>query len=75
MFGIALEGTKRDVALAALEPANIGAVNPKQVGKGLLRQTASQPVPADVGTEYPLEVAFHDGQRRSPLLEGLQTYR
>lgn len=72
--GEPLKASQGEVALTALQSAHVGAVDPDQVGEGLLGEAALQPVAAQVCTDGPLEVAFHPLNGSGPLLVGLQTY-
>jgi hypothetical protein len=69
-----LDGFEREISLAALEAAHIGAVQTEEVSQVLLAEAAGFAVPADVAPEDPLQLAFHTFEARKVLLGGLQTY-
>jgi len=46
----------------------------KDLGKGLLRETALLAVGAEVPAEIALKVSFHAGKAALVLLDGLQTH-
>ena len=69
----ALDRLQREVALAPLDAAHEGAVDGEGVGEGLLGEPPLLAEATQVAPELPLQVAFHGRDRRSLLLQGLQT--
>jgi hypothetical protein len=68
-----LDRAEGEVPLAPLDAADEGPVEPEDVGELLLRQALLLPEQAHVAPEPLLQVAFHGRDRRSLLLDGLQT--
>lgn len=61
-----LKRSKRHVALAAFEPAEIGAVDAEMMSEFFLRETALLTMGAQVASDAALQVAFHDPSRLRP---------
>ena len=58
-LGDALHGSKREVALAPFDGAEVGAVHAHDVGEGLLGQTQAGSVTAEVRAQPPGECFLH----------------
>ena len=69
----ALDRAQGEVALAPLDAADEGAVDGEGVGERFLGEAALLAEQAQVAPEPLLQVAFHGRDRRSLLLDGLQT--
>lgn len=73
--GDALQGLEGQVALAPLDAAHVGPVNPEHVGERLLAEATRLPVGPQIAADRALKVAFHSGQLPEPLLDSLHTYK
>jgi hypothetical protein len=71
----ALQALERQVALAALDSAHVGAVDAELLGERLLAEALAFPVGPQVAANRLLEVAFHDWKAPVPLLDSLHTYK
>jgi hypothetical protein len=63
--GNTLDAPQREVSLAALKPAHVGAVKPEELGKCLLTETLRVAVGPKVAADRSLKLAFH-AYGRSP---------
>lgn len=59
---------------APFDAAHVGAMEPEEVGEGLLADASGLPVGPDALADPALEVAFHPREAPGPPLDGLQTY-
>lgn len=53
-----------EVALAAFHTAHIGPVHAHVIGEGFLTKPALKAIPAQIATDYALQLAFHNRERR-----------
>ena len=75
LCGDAFHRAQGEVALSALQPAHIRTVHAHDVGERFLAEPAGEAIAAQVRTEQPLQVAFHDAlDAARTLLIDLQTY-
>lgn len=70
-----LQALERQVPLASLQAAHVGAVHAKNLGKSLLAEAQSQSAGPQVAPDGPLKVAFHIEKAPALLLDGLQTHQ
>lgn len=72
----ALQASQRDVALASLQAAHVGAVHSESVGERFLAQPQGQSVVSQIPPHDALEIADgHATERGRTLLVSLQTYK
>jgi hypothetical protein len=71
--GDPLEALEREVALAALKPAHVGAVYLDEIRERLLAEPAGFSVGPQVAPNGALEITFHVSKASPPLLDSLQT--
>lgn len=67
--GDALEALERQVALASLNAAHIGAMDAEYVSKRLLAESFGFSIGAQASANGALQIAFHIGKRPELLLE------
>ena len=72
--GDALHVLEGEVALPALEPTDVGAMESKKGGERLLTDSLGISIGAQISAYDPLELAFHPGNAPRLLLDRLQTY-
>ncbi|MGH8961782.1 MAG: hypothetical protein ACRDWT_11435 [Jatrophihabitantaceae bacterium] len=72
--GEAFDGLEGQVSFAALETAEVGAVDAEVVGEVLLTEAAFGSVRAQMFSDTALQISFHPRDTRRLLLFSLQTY-
>lgn len=70
-----LYAPERQVALASLDGAHVGPVDPQDIRERLLAQSLCLPVGPQIAPHGPLKIAFHIGNAPDLLLDSLQTYK
>jgi hypothetical protein len=70
----ALDAFKRQVSLAPLDSAHVGAMYAQYVSKCLLAESLGLTIGQKVAAEDPLEIAPHATDSGVLLLDSLQTY-
>jgi hypothetical protein len=64
--GDALNAPERQIALASLNAAHVGAVDAQNIGESLLAQAPGTTVGPQVAADHALEIAFHIRERSLP---------
>ena len=70
-----VRGLESQVALAAFQATDVGAVVAEDDGKGFLAEIPGLTVGPEVLADRPLQIALHGANRGPLLLDGLQTYK
>jgi hypothetical protein len=73
--GEAFQTPEREVALATLDAAHVGAVNAERLREILLAQSERLTVCPQVPAHGPLKIAFHVRHVPNLLLDSLQIYK
>lgn len=75
-FGVAFDGCQGEVALAAFDAADVGAVHADQLGESFLGEPFGLAVGAEILADDALQVSdCHVPKAHGMLLENLQTYK
>lgn len=75
-FGVAFDGGQGEVALAAFDAADVGAVHADQLGESFLGEPFGLAVGAEILADDALQVSdCHVPKAHGMLLENLQTYK
>lgn len=74
-FGVAFDGGQGEVALAAFDAADVGAVHADQLGESFLGEPFGLAVGAEILADDALKISdCHVPKAHGVLLENLQTY-
>ena len=75
-FGVAFDGGQGEVALAAFDAADVGAVHANQLGESFLGEPFGLAVGAEILADDALKISdCHVPKAHGMLLENLQTYK